>query len=381
MNLVALIESHEHVCYRYRIAAFTAALRARGWSFSAWPLERGLWARSRQLQRVREADVVLLQRKLLPFWQLALLRRAARVLLYDFDDAVFLRDSNANKSANSPMRLLQFWTTLQAADGIAAGNHFLLQQASRYLDRARITWLPTCVNPHFYKPVSHQTHRDRPFRLGWIGSRSTLPSLLELADGLQAAAKRLAELELWVICDRFPELPGVRVVQCPWSQATEAVHLAQVNAGVSFLPHHPWSDGKCGLKVLQYQAAGLPTIANRRGIHPTLLGEQRTGLFADTPQEFAEAVERLAGDAHLRQQLGWQGRKQLEADYSAELWAERFADWIEAEHARATGSLPRVEWEPRQVEPVAMEESLSRPATPPSAAPAEATEVAVVESS
>ena len=37
---------------------------------------------------LRRADAIILQRKLLQHWQLALLRRAARVLIFDLDDAV-----------------------------------------------------------------------------------------------------------------------------------------------------------------------------------------------------------------------------------------------------------------------------------------------------
>ena len=40
MNVLALIEEPDHVCYRYRIEAFAWALAERGMHLQAAPLER-----------------------------------------------------------------------------------------------------------------------------------------------------------------------------------------------------------------------------------------------------------------------------------------------------------------------------------------------------
>ena len=104
MKLSALVEGVDHVCYRYRIEAFAWALAERGLRLEAVPLRRGTLGRIRQLRAAGRADVVILQRKLLPIWQLRLLRRAARRLIYDFDDALFQRDSYHRKAAASWQR-------------------------------------------------------------------------------------------------------------------------------------------------------------------------------------------------------------------------------------------------------------------------------------
>ncbi|MGH9676894.1 MAG: glycosyltransferase family 4 protein, partial [Candidatus Acidiferrum sp.] len=92
MQLTALVESLEHVCCRYRLLAFRPMLEGAGHALDIQPLPKS-WLRRINLFRELKGFNVLLQRRLLPPWQLALLRRSAARLVFDFDDAVFLRDS------------------------------------------------------------------------------------------------------------------------------------------------------------------------------------------------------------------------------------------------------------------------------------------------
>ena len=174
MKVLAFTESPNHVCYRYRIAAFAQALTDRGWTLESQPLAPNTFERSPQLREAQSADIVILQRKLLPFWQLRRLRRWSRVLIYDFDDALFCRDSYSSKGPASWTRLAHFWATIYAADGVLAGNTFLAEQAGEYVGAEKVHLLPTCVSPDLYTPARHEP-RTRPLRLVWIGQHSTLP--------------------------------------------------------------------------------------------------------------------------------------------------------------------------------------------------------------
>ena len=112
MKALALIECPNHVCYRYRIEAFAWALSQRGIMLDVASLEHGIVPRLRLLRAARDADVVILQRKLLPFWQLRMLRRLAPRLIYDVDDSLFQRDSYSQKGPESWGRLMSFWSTV-----------------------------------------------------------------------------------------------------------------------------------------------------------------------------------------------------------------------------------------------------------------------------
>ena len=99
--------------------------------------------------------------------------------------------------------------------------------------------------------------------------------------------------------------------------------------GISWIPDDLWSRGKCGLKVLQYMAAGLPVVANRVGVHPQMIHQGETGYVASTPPQWVAAVARLTWDVELRQRMGRQGRQRLEADYSVAAGAARWVKLLD----------------------------------------------------
>jgi hypothetical protein len=333
MRLLALTESPDFVCYRYRWAAFRDALAERGWQVDDLPLARTAVGFLRQLPRIAAADVVVLQRRLLGWWKRRLLRAAAKVLIYDFDDAMFCRDSNRRKPPESRHRRRQFRDTVRMADACLAGNEYLRQQAAACAAPGRVHRFPTCVAPRRY-PVAEHGSEGRPVQLVWIGSRATLPALVDAQAGLRAAAACLPELELKIICDVFPRLDGVRIVPTAWSAATEAREIAAAQIGIAWMPDHPWSLGKCGLKVLQYMAAGLPVVANPVGVHRELIVQGRTGFLAATPDEWREAIRTLARSPELRRRMGRAARERVVAHYSVDHWGPRLAAVLDALRGR-----------------------------------------------
>ena len=116
---------------------------------------------------------------------------------------------------------------------------------------------------------------------------------------------------------------------CRWSEEGEARDLAGADVGISWVPDDPWSRGKCGLKVLQYLAAGLPVVANPVGVHTEMVRPGETGFLATTASEWRDAVARLCGDAALRRRMGEAGRALVESRYSVAAGARAWCKVIE----------------------------------------------------
>ena len=340
MEVLALIESPNHVCYRYRIEAFAAALARRGFVLRPVALRTRTLSRTRQLLDSRRSDTVILQRRLLPRWQIRVLRHAARRIVFDLDDAVFQGDSYHRKGRHSRRKSGRFKATVRAADMVTVGNDHLRQEVLRYVEPDRVRVIPTCVDPMLYRPADHSRPQGS-LRLAWIGSSSTMASLQLIHRHLVVARERVSGLELHVICDRAVELTGVRTVLREWSPQTEAADLADCDIGISWLPDDSWSRGKCGLKVLQYMAAGLPVVANPVGANTEMVIPGETGFLANTPDEWSEAFQLLASDPKLRRKLGTAGRRLVENRYSVARWEDPFAAAIAgADNRSDTGPSP-----------------------------------------
>lgn len=323
MRLLALVESLDHVCCRYRLRAFQPYLEQSGFRLDIHPWPRPWWQRFHLASAIRAADAVILQRRLPSALELFLLRQSARRLIFDFDDAVFLRDSYSAKGLHSSRRRRRFAAMARAADIVAAGNAFLAAQVKQVAAPAPVAVIPTCVDSAG-SPQAPHLRKARGVRLVWVGSSSTLRGLERIRPLLEDVGRRLPNLKLKMICDRFLKFRHLPVLACPWTEASEAAEIASGDIGISWMPDDDWSRGKCGLKVLQYMAAGLPVVANPVGVHREMVRDGETGYLVETPEQWTAAIARLAVDPSQRIRMGQAGRQRVEEHYSVRCGAARW---------------------------------------------------------
>lgn len=322
MRLAALVKDPEHVCARYRLTAFRARLAASGHALDYTPWT-GKWTSTLAARhRLRAADAVVVQRSLLTGAHWHLVRRFSNQLIFDLDDAVFCRDSYARQGTDCAYKLRRFRRVARSVEAVVAGNAFLAEAAAHTARPERVHIIPTCVDVDRYHRAKHE-RTDRP-RLVWIGSSSTLQGLETVRRTFAALGKAVPDARLKTICDRPFVDAGLPTDFVPWTDAGEAAELADAEIGISWIPDDPWSRGKCGLKLLQYMAAGLPVVTNPVGVHATIVDNGKTGFLATTPEEWIDAIRALARDAVLRRRMGEAARRKVEAEYSlqhgAKLW-------------------------------------------------------------
>jgi hypothetical protein len=175
-------------------------------------------------------------------------------------------------------------------------------------------------------PPSKHAPADGIVRLVWVGSSSTMQGLARIRPMLEAVGRAVPGVRLRMICDRFLQFGELPVEECAWNPATEGIALGGADIGLSWTPDDEWSRGKCGLKVLQYMAAGLPVIANPVGVLATMVQDGVTGLHARTEEQWIAAVQKLTRDPALRRRMGAAGRARVESDFSVSaggrLWRE-----------------------------------------------------------
>ncbi|MHC4713474.1 MAG: glycosyltransferase [Planctomycetota bacterium] len=313
-----ILESETSAAARYRVLVNVEEFERRGVDVYPMILPRSARGRRRLYKDAGSCDVVVLQRRLIQPWELRALRGHARVLGYDFDDALTYRDSGA-RGFFSFSRRVKFRGIVRAVDFLTAGNAYLAGLCP--VDENRKFVVPTPVDTVRFAPAEKE---GRILRVGWIGSASTVRYLADVIGAVEAAAKEAA-LELVVVSDTFPSPAPACVRAVKWSEETEADEVAGFDIGIMPLPDNPWTRGKCGFKLLLYGAVGIPSVASPVGANNQIIVAGQTGLFADSPGEWRSALLQLARDAPLRQQMGRAARSRIETAYSSTVIVERWA--------------------------------------------------------
>jgi glycosyltransferase involved in cell wall biosynthesis len=295
---------------RYRALAYFDRLRSDGWDPVHLPAPRSLFARLQILRAARTATIVVLLRKTFGRGYIRLLRKCSRHLILDFDDAVFCRSNGRS----SQTRRSRFERTVSLCDGIWAGNRFLGEAARAH--QANVFVLPTALEPAKYN--GNSVKPDDKLVIVWIGSHSTRKYLEAELPTLEKVAERVGRLELKIVADFTLDSDRLTISAVPWSEETEANALRSAHIGIAPMPDNDWTRGKCGLKVLQYLAAGLPVVSAPTGVNAEIIENGKTGFLPRNGEEWCQAVRTLSENPDLRERMGAAGRRKVCRMYSVE---------------------------------------------------------------
>jgi len=235
-------------------------------------------------------DLVYIERELLIRWTPKLEKLAMAMApksIFDFDDAIYLRHHEAVAAICA------------RATRVVVGNETLAAWARKHTDRVSV--IPTAIDTARYVPGA----RDGK-TVVWTGSAENLKYL--------AAIRSRIRQPLRVVCDRKPDFDCEYV---PWSPATEVEALRTAAVGVMPLPDDDWARGKCGFKLLQYMACGLPSVASPVGVNAEIVGE--TGVVGEDWE---------AGIAKALEMDGAAARSRIEERYSVNAVFPRWWDVI-----------------------------------------------------
>ena len=313
---------------RFRISHYIPYLQANGFQVTVRPFytpeffrlvyQRGHFAskaaafsrllagRFGVLRELDQYDLVWLYREAIPIGppviERAIVRRGVPIV-FDFDDAIFLRNvSEANRIVSFLKNTSRVAEIIGFSRHVMAGNSFLGDYARRF--SANVTVMPTTVDTTRFAPA----RRSRHDTAGWSGRRlDWQPHDLSLRRGDRAAAERARPPpSLYVESQRRRQAGALRRGagdDVPWSMANEVELFNTCDIGVYPLEDDDWARGKCGFKAIQFMACGVPVVAAAVGVNREIIRDGENGFLASTPAEWIDKLERLLTDADLRAAL------------------------------------------------------------------------------
>lgn len=244
----------------------------------------------------------------------ARLLRSADHSVYDIDDALM-------NLTSGPFPKERIWRRAsKAADVCLVGNDYLADRASAVA--REVVVVPSCVEVDAYARKTDYTLGDVPVAV-WMGSPGTETFLSTIAAPLLAEHHR-SGLRLRVVSGGSAPLGPLDAIvdREDWNVSTFTEVLASADLGIMPLVESSvWAPGKCAYKLLQYAAAGLPSIASPVGANA--LAVERLGATAAADEaEWAQALAELVdASASTRNALGTRARAGVAEHYSFAAWA------------------------------------------------------------
>ena len=319
MKILFLVQDLDVAASRYRVLQYLPYLKEHGVQATVLPFQKGFFKKLKLFKSVNEYDILFIQRKRFPILWLKYIRKNARRIVYDFDDSVMYRNSKAaNPESNT--RVKMFKNMVNASDYVIAGNEYLQKNTTPFTHN--VTIIPSPIDMSLY-PLKKYLEKNDNITLGWIGATGSIHYLEKMKPVFEALGKKYEDLRLKIICNVFFDCDNITVEKKLWSEQEEVADIQSFDIGLMPLMDDPWSHGKCGLKILQCLATGVPVVCSPAGVNKEIVKNGVHGFWANTREEWIEKLEILINDPGRRERMGMEGRKRVIEHYSLEANAPR----------------------------------------------------------
>ena len=282
------------------------------------PLEalRAYAGRVQGLVSSRKFDLLWIEKETLPWlpaWVEKTLLPSGVPYVLDYDDAVFhYYDEHRNPGVRA-LLAGKHPVLMQGAALVVAGNAYLAEFA-RQAGAPNVEIVPTVIDLARY-PASSPKRVDggAPPCVGWIGQRATASFLAPYAPLFKRLS--LDGFASFAAIGIDAQALGLPMTSIPWTEETEVASIASFDIGIMPLLDGSFERGKCGYKLIQYMACGLPVVASPVGVNRQIVEHGVNGFLAETPEQWEQALQTLLADAGLREHMGQAGRQKIEQQY------------------------------------------------------------------
>ncbi|MCW1874156.1 glycosyltransferase family 4 protein [Erwinia sp. INIA-01] len=270
---------------------------------------------------VRKGRVFIIEKELFPYLPVKfeyLIKAVGARYILDYDDAIW---HNYDSHRRGLVRFLlgnKLKKIIRTSDFFIGGNDYLCDYADRAGARHVVT-IPTVISQKKYHAAYLDMPKSEPFTLVWIGSPSTSPYLVELNDALSRITQEFdINVRLIGFDEKMSHRLAFRHTVVSWNADTEVSELATAHLGIMPLPDRPFEKGKCGFKLIQYMAVGLPILASPVGVNVQIVTNGVNGFTCRDSDDWYSRIRQIFLDETLRAEMGKNSRKNFIERYSLE---------------------------------------------------------------
>lgn len=270
--------------------------------------------RIKELIFISNYDIIWIEKEALPwipaFIELFLLKRKKYIL--DYDDAIF---HNYDLTKN---RIIKYFFAqridllMKYSSSVMVGNTYLADRA-KVSGANNIQIIHTVVDLLKYKVQNKKKNIENSPTIVWIGTKSTVKYLVKIKEVFIELSKKY-DFVLKVIGADI-SIPGVKIKLVKWLEKTEVDEIANCDIGIMPLIDTPWERGKCGYKLIQYMACGLPVVASPVGINSYIV-DVNNGFLATDNKIWHDVLEILLQNQEMRLSMGIKGRFKVESEFN-----------------------------------------------------------------
>ena len=267
-------------------------------------------------------DVIIIEKELvtfLPFFIEKRLLKGSRFIL-DYDDNI---DAIYQKGLAKIFLSTKIIELAKTANTLTVGNGWY-REFYKEINQSKIYYLPTVINRDLYFESKKKSIQNVSITIVWIGSFTTVKYLKEI-DNVLVKLQAEYDFRLKVI--------GAKIdLQCDaffvdWDSKTEILELKKSDIGIMPLKATSWENGKCGFKLIQYMASGLPVVASDSPANIEIVSEN-CGYIARNEEDWYNYLSILLSSPKLRKEYGKSGKDRIFNQYSYQVWNSKFIDII-----------------------------------------------------
>jgi glycosyltransferase involved in cell wall biosynthesis len=290
---------------------------------------KGFWKRLKMLMKLKQYDVVWVEKELFPFFPSfaeRLLNSLGIPYMVDYDDALFHRYDQHRSLLIRTILGKKIDMVMNKSALVIAGNKYLASRA-KLAGANQVKIIPTVIDLERYN-YKTKVSSEKELIIGWIGSPSTTHYLLDLNEVFMKLKKKF-HVRVVAVGASSPALKKSDIDVVPWSEKSEVDSIQKFDIGIMPLTDSPWERGKCGYKLIQYMACGLPVIGSPVGINKDIIEHGVNGFLAQSLREWENALSKLLERSDMRLEMGRYGRKRVEDWYSLQIQAPRLQALLE----------------------------------------------------